>query len=138
MASNAFSPTDNKKTFLLKDLQGNKLNVDCGFYTYGNPDDVEYDEFQKYFYYGRKNNRFLQIGLRANSSRANMYTLKPDPNNWENTPIPKIAFVVKDFKIDWDYYKKEVSRINRTEGILKSDLQKVRGLHRHQKLIVVY
>lgn len=110
-----------RNTFLLKDLQGNKLNVDCGFYTYGNPDDVEYDEVGKYFYYGRKNNRFLQIGLRANSSRANMYTLKPDPNNWENTPIPKIAFVVKDFKIDWDYYKKEVSRINKAERILKSD-----------------
>lgn len=113
--------TNNKKTFLLKDLQGNKLNVDCGFYIYGNPGDVEYDEYGKYFYYYKETNRFLQIGLRANSSRANMYTLKPDPNNWENTPIPKIAFVVKDFKIDWDYYKKEVSRINKAERILKSD-----------------
>jgi len=113
--------TNNKNTFLLRDHYGNKLNVRCGQHIEGDPDEVYYNREDNYFYYFGPENRFKLDIMDVPSSRASLYTMAPDPKNWANTPIPNIAFVLKDFLVEWDDYKKEMRARNQAVVTLQDD-----------------
>ena len=107
------------KTFLLKDLQGNKMNVECGFYTEGDLKEVYFKPYSNLFYYKSEKNRLLKEKINVSSTRATLYTLKPDPAHWEDKSTQKVAFILKDFKIDWIKYFDEQENLKISKQMLR-------------------